>query len=150
MFFDNNFSEFCQMCKLLVHRKVLQKRNGSVKFIFLYHCRSLSQRKLDFGKKKLLLSCQNCFHRVQRKNWLKNLQKLHYCYHFPPLRKTIWEFCRKNFRSMSKLPFSGSDGTFAGKTHFRKTFSFFRILVLSINLSDTYWNCFGRSVNTTF
>ena len=118
------FQKLCQRCKLLVHRNVSQKGNCWVRFIFSYHCRSLSQRKIDFGKKKLLLSCQNCFRCVQQKNWWKTLQNLHYCYSFSTLSKKIEKFVGKISAVMSKLPISGSDGTFAGKTIFRKTTSF--------------------------
>ena len=56
--------KFCQRCKLLVHRNVLQKRNCSVKFIFFYTIVGhWAKEKLILAEKtsaklsKLLSSC---------------------------------------------------------------------------------------------
>ena len=110
----------------------------------------MGQRNRDFGR-KFLLSCQNSFNPVQQKNLWKRTTKIYTIVTiFGLSAKKKWKIGEEPSAVLSKLPISWSDGTFAGKTFFLNTTTFLSYSGFEQKLSDTYWNCFGRFVNTAF
>ena len=66
------FQKLCQKCNLLVHRKLLQKRNLLVKFIFLYLICSHWAKEIVILEKNFCWDVKAAFIVCSRKFWGKN------------------------------------------------------------------------------
>ena len=144
------FQKDCQKCNLLVHRKILQKRNHLVKFIFLYIILSHWAKDIVILEQNFCWAVKTTFIVCSRKIWEKKLAKSTKLLLFLDFRQKDFEILGESTSAvLSKLPISWSDGTFAGKTIFPKTTTFTTYSGFEQKLSDTNRKSFGRFVNTT-
>ena len=69
------FQKYCQKCNILVHRKILQKKNHLVMFVFLYIILSHWAKEIVILEKNFCWAVKTAFIVCSRKIWGKKLAK---------------------------------------------------------------------------
>ena len=128
----------------------MQKRNRLVRFILLYIILGHWAKEIVILEKNFCWAVKTVLILSSRKICEKELPKSTLLLLYLDFQQKKRKIGEEPSAVLSKLPISWSDGTFAGKTFFLNTTTFLSYSGFEQKLSDTYWNCFGRFVNTAF